>query len=65
MKDDGIEIFSIGFKLNSNDARNVLKNCASPDTGSLKRYYETSTGDELNQAFLTIARNIEALVLTH
>ncbi|MEP9387473.1 TadE/TadG family type IV pilus assembly protein [Mesorhizobium sp. KR9-304] len=65
MKADGIEIFSIGFKLNSSEARNVLKNCASPDTGSLKRYYETSTGDELNDAFMTIARNIEALVLTH
>ncbi len=64
MKADGIEIFTIGFKLNSSNARNVLKKCASPDTGSLKRYYETSTGEELNDAFMTIARNIEALVLT-
>ncbi|MEW9834272.1 hypothetical protein [Mesorhizobium marinum] len=64
MKKDGIEVFTIGFKLNSSAARAVLKNCASPDTGSLKRYYETSSGEELNEAFLTIARNIEALVLT-
>lgn len=65
MKADGIEIFTIGFKLNSSNAKDVLKKCASPDTGALKRYYETSTGEELNHAFMTIARNIEALVLTH
>lgn len=65
MKKDGIEIFTIGFKLTSNEAKNVMKKCASPDTGSLKRYYETSSGAELNDAFMTIARNIEALVLTN
>lgn len=64
MKADGIEVFTIGFKLDSADAKNVLKKCASPDAGSMKRYYETSTGEELNDAFMTIARNIEALVLT-
>lgn len=64
MKADGIEIFTIGFKLNSNNARNVMKNCASKDTGVLKHYFETSSGDELNDAFMTIARNIEALALT-
>ena len=64
MKADGIEVFTIGFKLNSSNAKNVMKNCASKDTGSLKHYYETSSGDELNAAFLTIARNIEALALT-
>ena len=64
MKADGIEIFTIGFKLPNAAARNVMKNCASPDTGTLKHYYETSSGTELNDAFMTIARNIEALALT-
>ncbi|MEQ1943647.1 TadE/TadG family type IV pilus assembly protein [Mesorhizobium sp. VNQ89] len=65
MKKNGIEVFTIGFKLTNNDAKGVMKKCASPDTGAFKRYYETSSGDELNEAFLTIARNIEALVLTN
>ena len=64
MKADGIEIFTIGFKLPNAAARNVMKNCASPDSGTLQHYYETSSGAELNEAFMTIARNIEALVLT-
>ncbi|MEO4001112.1 TadE/TadG family type IV pilus assembly protein [Mesorhizobium sp. CAU 1732] len=64
MKADGIEVFTIGFKLDSNNARNVMKNCASADTGSLKHYYETSSGEELNDAFMTIARNVERLALT-
>ena len=38
--------------------------CASSDTNALKHYFETSTGSELNEAFMTIARNIEALALT-
>ncbi|MBL8577488.1 MAG: hypothetical protein JNK47_09700 [Mesorhizobium sp.] len=65
MKEAGIEVFTIGFKLTEANAKNVMKKCASPDTGAFKRYYETSTGAELNEAFLTIARNIEALVLTN
>lgn len=65
MKKDGIEVFTIGFKLTDKSAKDIMKKCASPDTGAFKRYYETSTGAELNEAFLTIARNIEALVLTN
>ncbi|MBX3583883.1 MAG: hypothetical protein KF810_18505 [Rhizobiaceae bacterium] len=65
MKKDGIEVFTIGFKLTNSDAKGVMKKCASPDTGAFKRYYETSSAEELNDAFMTIARNIEALVLTN
>lgn len=65
MKDDGIEIFTIGFGLGNNqNARRIMQNCASSDTNALKHYFETSTGSELNEAFMTIARNIEALALT-
>ena len=62
MRDDEIEIFTVGFMLNS--GKTVLKNCASEDTSSIKHYYDTSTGEELNDAFLEIARNIERLALT-
>lgn len=72
MKADGIEVFTIGFDLDNKDtpkaertaAKAVLKNCATPDTGTLKRYFEVSTGKELDDAFQTIARNIEQLSLT-
>lgn len=72
MKNDGIEVFTIGFDLDNKDtsksernaAKAVLKNCATPDTGTLKRYFEVSTGKELDEAFQTIARNIEQLSLT-
>ncbi|MBB6355538.1 hypothetical protein ACFFTN_07495 [Aminobacter aganoensis] len=72
MKNDGIEVFTIGFDLDNKDtsksernaAKAVLKNCATPDSGTLKRYFEVSTGKELDEAFQTIARNIEQLSLT-
>lgn len=72
MKKDGIEVFTIGFDLDNKDtsksernaAKAVLKNCATPDTATLKRYFEVSTGKELDDAFQTIARNIERLSLT-
>jgi len=67
-----MEVFTIGFDLDNKDtsksernaAKAVLKNCATPDTATLKRYFEVSTGKELDDAFQTIARNIERLSLT-
>ena len=64
MKNDGIEIFTVGFMLKESGAKEVLGKCASPNTGSVKHYFETSTGSELNDAFLAIAANIERLALT-
>ncbi len=64
MRDGGIEIFSIGFQLTETNAKATMKDCASPDSGSVKHYYETSTGAQLNSAFQEIAGNIEALALT-
>lgn len=67
MKADGIEIFTIGFALpasESSNARAVLRACASPDTSSIQRFFDTSTGQELDAAFRKIAANIERLALT-
>lgn len=63
MRKKGIEIFTIGFKLDTAAAKQTMKDCASPD-GVVKRYFETSNGKELDTAFQTIAQNIERLVLT-
>ena len=64
MRDQGIEVFSIGFKLENGYAIDTMKDCASPDTGNIRHYYQTSTGSELDQAFQDIARNIERLTIT-
>jgi len=64
MRDTGIEIFTIGFKLENRAAKETMADCASPDRGNVRHYFETSSGDELNAAFMEIARNIEQLALT-
>jgi hypothetical protein len=64
MRKAGIEVFTIGFMLKEANAKGVMKDCASDDTSSIKHYYDTSSGAELNQAFLDIARNIERLAIT-
>lgn len=64
MRSQGIEIFTIGFKLENAAAKETMSACASPDSGSVRHHFDTSTGDELNDAFMEIARNIERLALT-
>lgn len=64
MRNDGIEIFSVGFHLVEANAIDTMKNCATPDTGRIKHYYQTSTGVELKAAFEEIAKNIGRLALT-
>ena len=63
MKTAGIEVFTVGFMLKETGAKH-LGNCASPDTKGIKHYFETSSGAELNDAFLEIVRNIERLAIT-
>lgn len=63
MKNDGIEIFTVGFALTDSTARATLRNCASPDTPLTKHFYDAATGDELKRAFQDIVRNIERLAL--
>lgn len=67
MKDDGIAVYTIGFALPADEksaARTVLKNCASPQTGSIRYFHEASNGEELDRTFAEIAMNIERLALT-
>lgn len=66
MKQDGIEIFTIGFALPASEsagARRILQDCASPDTALTRHFYDAATGDELKKAFQDIVRNIERLAL--
>jgi hypothetical protein len=72
MKADGIKVYTIGFDLDDKsmsaterqEARSVLKNCASADTPSSKHFFDVSTGPELDQAFQDIIADTERLVLT-
>lgn len=64
MKRSGIVVFTIGFQLREANAKATMNDCASPDTGSVQHYFETSSGAELDAAFQAIARNIERLALT-
>jgi Flp pilus assembly protein TadG len=64
MRAEGIEIFTVGFKLENSYAKATMKECANPDTSAIKHYYDTSSGAELDRAFQDIARNIERLAIT-
>jgi Flp pilus assembly protein TadG len=64
MRDDGIEVFTVGFMLKEATAKDTLASCASPDTGRVKHYYDAATGSELKAAFREIASNIEKLAIT-
>ena len=71
MKEDKIEVFTIGFALDDpkmsreerEQAKAVLKDCSTPDTSSIKHYFEVSTGEELDAAFREIISNTERLAL--
>lgn len=64
MRKDGIEVFTVGFMLKEEQAKTTLANCASPDTGSTRHYFDAATGSELKAAFREIAANIEKLAIT-
>ncbi|WP_165349957.1 MULTISPECIES: pilus assembly protein [unclassified Mesorhizobium] len=64
MRDQGIEVFTIGFDLDEKNAKATLQACASPDTGSIQHFYQADTGAELDAAFQSIARNVDRLALT-
>lgn len=67
MKTDGIEVYTIGFALPAGEkdqARAVLKNCASPDSSLVRHFFDAATGAELDAAFSEIIRNTEMLALT-
>lgn len=64
MRDDGIEVFTIGFMLKEASAKATMADCASPDTGSVRHFFDAATGSELKAAFREIAANIEKLAIT-
>jgi hypothetical protein len=59
--DPNIEIYTVGFQLDSTAAKSMLKNCAT----KADHYYETSSGDALKAAFRDIALKISKLRLTN
>jgi hypothetical protein len=59
--DPNIEIYTVGFQLNSSATKAMLKACATKDD----HYYETSSGDGLKAAFRDIALKISKLRLTN
>ena len=61
MKNDGIEVFTVGFDLGGNKtAINTLKNCAT----DASKAYTVETGDQLKQAFRDIAIRLTELHLS-
>lgn len=67
MKDNGIQVFTVGFALpakESSAARKVLKACASTDTAAIRHFYDVANGEELDDAFQEIIANAERLAVT-
>ena len=62
MKTAGITVYAVGFDLDGNQtATTTLSGCATDST----KFYNTTTGDQLKQAFRDIALKINQLYLTH
>jgi Flp pilus assembly protein TadG len=59
--DPNIEVYTVGFNLDSTTSKNLMKNCAT----AADHYYETSSGDGLKAAFRDIALKISKLRLTN
>jgi Putative Flp pilus-assembly TadE/G-like/von Willebrand factor type A domain len=61
MKQDGIEVYTVGFDLGGNvNAINTLKNCASDNS----KAYTAETGEQLKQSFRDIALKISSIYLS-
>ena len=57
MKDEGIVIYAITFRLNDVPTQNLMRNCASdPD-----KYYNSPSNDELRAAFVAIGNELTNL----
>lgn len=51
MKAKGIEVYTVGFKLDNATARETLRQCATDEN----HYFEASNGKELESAFREVA----------
>lgn len=60
IKNQNIKIYSIAFQLTSAKSTNLLKDCASSPTD----FFDTHTGEQLEDAFSAIAGDINKLRLT-
>jgi Flp pilus assembly protein TadG len=60
MKDAGIEVFAVGFRLGSFTAREALEDCASGET----YFYDAKDEDQLRQAYRDIALKISDIYLS-
>ncbi len=60
MRDNGIIVFTIGFELREENARQVLQDCAANDD----RYFLAEDGESLRQAFTNIAFQLNNLRLS-
>jgi Flp pilus assembly protein TadG len=54
-KNDGIQIYTIAFALNSNRTKEMFRKCA---TDRNTHFFDTANGKELNAAFVTIASEL-------
>ena len=64
MKDDGITVYTIAFAAPS-DAAQLMRKCANAKDGTRNFAFDATSEAELKDAFVTIARDIEALRLTN
>lgn len=60
MKDEGVEVYTVGFQVTNSTAKDTLSNCAT----DANHYYNSSTGDALKAAFRDIALKISTLYLS-
>ena len=60
MRATGIQVFTIGFKLEESNAKETMSDCA----GDTSNYFETNNAEELKAAYLEIIARIESLTLT-
>lgn len=60
MKAKGIEVYSVGFQLDNQLAKDTLLNCAT----DASHFYDAANGEELRQAFRDIALKIATLRLS-
>lgn len=63
MKAQGVVIYTVGFQLPNQAARDVMDYCASPDGAGGKFFYDASNANELREAFQDIAFNLSNLRL--
>lgn len=62
MKASGIRVYSIAFDAPWT-AVSLMKSCASPDTGTIKYFFDAQNNSELENAFHRIALDIQGLRL--